>query len=43
MREVMRIDPLRNEPGLVAYECPACVYVTSVLLPGDGRTKDDVP
>ena len=22
--------PLQNEDGLIAYECPACSYVTSV-------------
>ena len=24
MQEIMRIAPLRNEPALIAYECPAC-------------------
>jgi hypothetical protein len=32
MDEVVRIAPLESEPGLIAYECPACCYVTSVLL-----------
>jgi hypothetical protein len=26
MREVMWIAPLREEPGLIAYECPSCKY-----------------
>ena len=31
MYEVVRIAPLPGEPGLIAYECPGCGYVTSVL------------
>jgi hypothetical protein len=32
MGEVVRIAPLTDEAGLIGYECPACCYVTSVLL-----------
>jgi hypothetical protein len=32
MDEVVRIEPTMRENGLIAYECPNCVYVTSVLL-----------
>ena len=32
MDEVVRIEPTLGEKGLIAYECPKCVYVTSVLL-----------
>jgi hypothetical protein len=32
MDEVVRIAPLAHEPGLIGYECPACCYVTSVIL-----------
>jgi hypothetical protein len=32
MNDVVRIEPTLREPGLIAYECPSCVYVTSVLL-----------
>jgi len=32
MDEVVRIAPVVGE-GLIAYECPNCVYVTSVLVP----------
>jgi hypothetical protein len=32
MNDVVRIEPTWGEPGLIAYECPNCVYVTSVLL-----------
>ena len=31
MEEVVRIDPVGPEPGLIGYECPSCCYVTSVL------------
>ena len=31
MREIMRIAPLRTEPGLIAYECPACGKVSSEI------------
>jgi len=32
MEEVVSIAPTLGEPGLVAYECPNCVYVTSELV-----------
>jgi hypothetical protein len=32
MNDVVRIEPTVHEPGLIGYECPNCVYVTSVLL-----------
>jgi hypothetical protein len=32
MEEVVSIAPTLGEPGLVAYECPNCVYVTSELM-----------
>jgi hypothetical protein len=31
MDEVVRIAPVAGEPGLIAFECPNCTYVTSVL------------
>jgi hypothetical protein len=31
MDEVMRIEPVAGERGLIAFECPNCRYVTSVL------------
>jgi hypothetical protein len=36
---VVRITPKDGDPGLVAYECPKCGYVTSVLVEcdADGR------
>jgi hypothetical protein len=36
---VVRIAPLESEPGLIGYECPACCYVTSVLLQSKGSQK----
>jgi Zn ribbon nucleic-acid-binding protein len=36
--EVVSIAPMAGEPGLTAYECPKCGYVTSVLQqPKDPR------
>jgi hypothetical protein len=35
MQEIMRIAPLRNEPGLIAYECPSCGKVTSEIRPAE--------
>jgi predicted RNA-binding Zn-ribbon protein involved in translation (DUF1610 family) len=46
MVEVMAIAPMGRQPGLVAYECPKCTYVTSVLAlsaaghSAAGRRKD---
>jgi hypothetical protein len=33
MDEVVTIAPVAGEPGLTAYDCPNCGYVTSVLEP----------
>ena len=35
----MRIAPLRTKPGLIAYECPACAYVTSVVVPAGAEPE----
>jgi hypothetical protein len=32
MKEVVWITPIQNDPGLIAYECPTCDYLTSVLI-----------
>jgi hypothetical protein len=32
MKDVVRIEPTVRDAGLIGYECPNCVYVTSVLL-----------
>ena len=37
------IAPVVHQSGLVAYECPGCRYVTSILWPEedpDGEYKD---
>jgi hypothetical protein len=31
MRKIVTIAPMGRQPGLAAYECPKCAYVTSVL------------
>jgi predicted RNA-binding Zn-ribbon protein involved in translation (DUF1610 family) len=31
MAKIVTIIPMGRQPGLVAYECPKCAYVTSVL------------
>jgi hypothetical protein len=36
MDEVVSIAPAIGELGLIAYECPNCVYVTSVLVQPNG-------
>jgi hypothetical protein len=33
--ETVSIAPLIDEPGLIAYECQRCGYVTSVLVPAE--------
>jgi len=33
MVEIVTIAPLVHEPGLIAYECGDCGYVTSVIIP----------
>jgi hypothetical protein len=40
-----RLRPAINDPGLIAYECPSCGYVTSVLTPGlvAGPAADEKP
>jgi uncharacterized Zn finger protein len=36
MKEVLRIAPVVHEQGLIAFECPSCGYVMSVLIPAGG-------
>jgi transposase-like protein len=45
MNEVVRIAPVQNGPGLIAYECPSCCYVTSILIGGQSgdQGKDHSP
>jgi hypothetical protein len=37
MDEIVSIAPGWDEPGLVAYECPKCSYVTSELVQPNAR------
>jgi hypothetical protein len=37
--EVATIPPKDTEPGLIAYECPSCGHVTSVLLPPERKGR----
>jgi hypothetical protein len=37
MSEIVRIAPLYEEPGLIAYECNDCHDVTSELLPAENE------
>jgi transposase-like protein len=39
MHEVTRIAPLQQQPGLIAYECPSCSYLTSVFLPAGDEPR----
>jgi len=32
MDDVVTIAPSLGEPGLIGYECPNCVFVTSELV-----------
>ena len=37
MKDVVTISPLAGDPGLIAYECPECGHLTSVLVPPNPR------
>jgi hypothetical protein len=39
MEVIVSIEPTLGDPGLIGYECPNCVYVTSELVPPTGSTK----
>ena len=46
MKEVVWIAPIQNDPGLIAYECPVCGYLTSVLIdrqPDNQRKRPVLP
>ena len=38
LREVTRSRPSRRRMGSIAYECPACSYLTSVIWPAKRQT-----
>jgi len=37
MKDVVTIEPRAGDPGLIAYECSECAYVTSELRPPEPR------
>jgi hypothetical protein len=39
MDEIMQIEALWDAPGLVAFECPDCEYLTSVVLPPEAKLR----
>jgi hypothetical protein len=39
MDEIMQIEALWDAPGLVAFECPDCGYLTSVIIPPDAKRR----
>jgi hypothetical protein len=41
--EVVSIAPVAGEPGLIAYECPNCRHVPSMLTPFGQKTGTDPP
>jgi hypothetical protein len=43
MTVVVQISPLGSAPGLIGYECPECVYVTSVLWRPRSREQGPRP
>jgi hypothetical protein len=43
MDEVVSIAPVAGEPGLIAYECPKCSYVTSVLVQYETSSPGNEP
>ena len=43
MDEVVRIEPLQREQGLIAHECPSCRCVISVPVPPQDGGADSEP
>jgi hypothetical protein len=39
MDEIMQIEALWDAPGLVAFECPDCGYLTSVVAPPEAKVR----
>jgi hypothetical protein len=40
---LVSIAPVAGEPGLIAYECPKCSYVTSVLVQYETSSPGNEP
>jgi hypothetical protein len=43
MEEVVTIAPVAGDPGLIAYECPKCQHVTSVLIEETRSNGHELP
>ena len=43
MLDILSIAPTLHQPGLIAFECPNCGYVTSVLQQPADHCTDEVP
>ena len=43
MDEIMQIEPLWDDPGLIAFECPDCGCLSSEVIPPSSRTAADPP
>ena len=39
MDEIMQIEALWDAPGLFAFECPDCEYLTSVVVPPEAKVR----
>ena len=39
MDEIMQIEALWDAPGLVAFECPDCEYLTSLVVPPAAKVR----
>jgi hypothetical protein len=39
MEAIVTVEPTLGDPGLIGYECPKCVYVTSELVQPSGGGK----
>jgi hypothetical protein len=38
MAEILTITPLLHEPGLIAFECTDCGYISSMIISPDDRS-----
>ena len=39
MDEIMEIPALWDAPGLIAFECPDCKHLASVMVPSEARSR----
>ena len=43
MKDVVTIAPVAGDPGLVAYECPDCKHLTSVIVLTRSNGRNGLP